>query len=578
MESDDTIAANTIPTVEDRGMERGLGTLRYKFGELIGRGGMGEVVSARDEQIGRTVAVKRLRDATPEAVVRFLREAHVQGRLEHPAVVPVHELSHDERGPFFVMKQLAGVTLADVIGKLAEGDPGARAKYSRQRLLRDFAEICLAIEFAHTKGVVHRDLKPANIVLGEFGEVYVLDWGIARVLHDTQAESFDTLDTLDGGETQAGAILGTPGYMSPEQVAGDDTLDGRADVYALGCMLFEILALEPLHPRGAEGIASAVAGIDARPSRRMGGIPPELDAACVAAVAPRDARIGSARALGDLVQRFLDGDRDLALRRELAKAELAAAREAMAKKDARAAMQAASRALALDPASREPAELVGRLMLEPPTVAPPEVEEELAKIDLAALHDARPLAFWAALSYLPGIALLYWIGFRDWSLFVGGSLACIAIATIARVARGWLLIVTVIGGNLLMLAWIARLVSPFLITPGLGVIIVMGTASHPRYVRLALIVPLALGALLVPFMLEGLGLLHSTVAIAGGDVELHTTATNLTTTPTLVALVLLTAMMYTTAGVLASAEARTRRAAQRAVQIQKWQLRQLVPG
>ena len=167
---------------------------RYRMESVIGRGGMGEVVSARDEQIGRAVAIKRMTsdDPSPAAIARVLREARIQGRLEHPAVVPVHELWRDGRGqPFFVMKQLTGTTLFDVLARIEAGDAETIARFSRQHLLRAFAEICLAIEFAHTRGVVHRDLKPTNIMLGDFGEVYVLDWGIARVIGDSADRARD---------------------------------------------------------------------------------------------------------------------------------------------------------------------------------------------------------------------------------------------------------------------------------------------------------------------------------------------------------------------------------------------------
>ncbi len=293
--TDDTVAATEpVATTSDTPAR----FARYRPGGVIGRGGMGEVVSARDEQIGRSVAIKRMRghDAPPEAVARFLREARIQGRLEHPAIVPVHELHDTGDEPFFVMKQLAGTTLADVI-----------AERPRNVLLRAFVEVCLAIEFAHTRGVIHRDLKPANIMLGDFGEVYVLDWGIARVAGEEALRSnFADVDTLEGGATEAGTVLGTPGYMSPEQIRGDADLDGRSDVYALGCILFEILAGKPLHPRGQAGLASALVGSDERPSRHA-DVPPELDAVCVTATAvAREARFASARALADAVQRYLD--------------------------------------------------------------------------------------------------------------------------------------------------------------------------------------------------------------------------------------------------------------------------------
>jgi len=369
---------------------------RYEVEDVLGRGGMGEVLSARDAQIGRLVAIKRLRVLEPsdDVIARFLREARIQGRLEHPAVVPVHELWHEPGGrPFFVMKQLAGLTLAEVLPSLVESDAAIAERFSPQRLLRAFADICLALEFAHTRGVIHRDLKPANIMLGDFGETYVLDWGIARVSDgpDAARASFADIDTMDGGDTIAGAILGTPGYIAPEQIRGDLDLDGRADIYALGCILFEILALESLHPRGHAALSTALVGVDARPSVRAPerAIPPELDAICVRATAlERDGRFATARQLGEAVQRYLDGNRDTAMRKQLAADELAVARAALARGDdadaRRDAMRAAARALALDPTDRAPADLVGALMLQSPRETAPEGEVELERLGLGA--------------------------------------------------------------------------------------------------------------------------------------------------------------------------------------------------
>jgi serine/threonine protein kinase len=146
---------------------------RYRVQRRIGKGGMGEVMLARDEQLGRDVAIKRMRAANPSerAIQRFLREATVQGRLEHPSIVPVHEIGRDSDGlPFFVMKKLAGDSLEKIL---------VEDKLSQQRVLRAFVEVCHAIELAHQRGVVHRDLKPDNIMIGDLGEVYVVDWGVA---------------------------------------------------------------------------------------------------------------------------------------------------------------------------------------------------------------------------------------------------------------------------------------------------------------------------------------------------------------------------------------------------------------
>ena len=163
------------PTIDDgaRGAapEPRIGAERYRIGERIGRGGMGEVLAARDEHLGREVAIKRMRAEAPTAIqmTRFLHEARIQGRLDHPAIVPVHDVGFDGRGrPYFAMKKLAGTTLSAIL-KAREAP--------RRRLLRAFADVCLAVEFAHVRGVIHRDLKPDNVILGDSGEVYVLDWG-----------------------------------------------------------------------------------------------------------------------------------------------------------------------------------------------------------------------------------------------------------------------------------------------------------------------------------------------------------------------------------------------------------------
>ncbi|HEY0991488.1 MAG TPA: serine/threonine-protein kinase, partial [Kofleriaceae bacterium] len=259
---------------------------RYRLARLIGKGGMGEVIAARDEQVGRDVAIKRMRASAPSerAIKRFLREASIQGRLEHPAIVPVHEIGHDSDGlPFFVMKKLTGITLGKILVTAER-----REAFGLQRILRAFVDVCLAMELAHVRGVVHRDLKPDNILLGDYGEVYILDWGVAKIIGEDDDGEFADVGSGSGEHaTAAGTTIGTPGYMPPEQACGSRNIDGRTDIYALGCVLFEILSGEPLHPRGTEGMHSALSGGESRPSRRAPGreIAPELDALCVAATA-----------------------------------------------------------------------------------------------------------------------------------------------------------------------------------------------------------------------------------------------------------------------------------------------------
>src|SRR5258707_2754121 len=230
---DPTIVPDTIADGPQRPSASKLAPAGYAIGELLGKGGMGEVLLAEDCRIGRKVALKRMRAANPseEALARFLREARIQARLDHPAIVPVHELGYDADGrPYFTMKRLAGTTLQATLD-----DPAA----SEKAMLRAFVDVCLAIELAHSQHVIHRDLKPSNIVLGNYGEVYVLDWGISRLVDERDAPSKgEAVAPDDAGATLAGAVLGTPGYIAPELVHGEP-IDTRADVVALGCILFE---------------------------------------------------------------------------------------------------------------------------------------------------------------------------------------------------------------------------------------------------------------------------------------------------------------------------------------------------
>jgi serine/threonine-protein kinase len=373
MGTDDVTDGSTDGPTTDERPARGsfprlrIASDRYRIGESIGHGGMGEVYAAHDEQLGRDVAIKRLRasDPTDRQITRFLREARIQARLDHPAIVPVHEVGRDVGGlPFFAMKKLAGTTLADIL---------RAGPVPLQRLLRAFADVCLAVELAHTRGVIHRDLKPENILLGDFGEVYVLDWGVAKVAGGGPED----FDDLRGPHTVTGTVIGTPSYMSPEQARDSAGVDARADVFSLGRVLAAILS-------------------------RTDEPPPELLAlAGAATVDDRDARIASARELGEQVQRYLDGDRDLELRRKLARAHLDHARAAfaagLADSDRPVAIRAASSAMALDPTLTGAAELVGRLMLEPPRDTPAAVEDAIRADDTDWTWTQSKAATWVNL-------------------------------------------------------------------------------------------------------------------------------------------------------------------------------------
>ena len=234
---------------------------RYERGREIGRGGMGKILEAVDKPLRRSVALKVLvRLGDEESQKRFIREARITGELQHPSIVPVHELNVDEKGElFYTMKFVRGVTLLDILQNLARRDAETLRRYSLSSLLTIFQKVCDAVAFAHSQPqpVIHRDLKPENVMVGNYGEVLVMDWGAAKILRsnsgtDESGSSAEASEPVTNGElttdvfvTQAGSVMGTPGYMAPEQARGDAaSADERTDIYALGGILYALLTRE----------------------------------------------------------------------------------------------------------------------------------------------------------------------------------------------------------------------------------------------------------------------------------------------------------------------------------------------
>ncbi|MGB0580258.1 MAG: WD40 repeat domain-containing serine/threonine protein kinase [Limisphaerales bacterium] len=231
---------------------------RYKVGKEIARGGMGAVLDARDNSLDRDVAMKVMvleLGASTESRERFIREAKVLGLLEHPNIVPIHELGHDEQGRlFYTMKKVQGRTLQAVIKGLEQRDPATVKEFGLDQLLSGFRKICDAIGFAHSRGVIHRDLKPENVMIGAFGEVLVMDWGLAKILGEEETEitpdltATSNVSTADSSKnlTMEGAVMGSPRYMPPEQACGRTAdINERSDVFSLGGILYSILTLRP---------------------------------------------------------------------------------------------------------------------------------------------------------------------------------------------------------------------------------------------------------------------------------------------------------------------------------------------
>ncbi|MDQ3033593.1 MAG: serine/threonine protein kinase, partial [Myxococcota bacterium] len=299
---DDPALAATITPAEASGLRGAMregATLtaehpgRYHRETEIGRGGMGRVVQVHDAHLGREVAMKELLSQqggegaalSIGAVARFLREARITGQLEHPGIVPVHELGQRADGTiYYTMKRIRGRSLASV---LREKDAGAGALGARLELIRAFRDVCEAIAYAHSRGVVHRDLKPDNVMVGEFGETLVVDWGLAKVRGDGDPRAGDIerrvqlLRGADAAQTVDGHAIGTPAYMSPEQARGDvETIDERTDVWGLGAILFEILTgRAPYVGESAMDVLSRVLADPAPRAREvLPEVPPELAA------------------------------------------------------------------------------------------------------------------------------------------------------------------------------------------------------------------------------------------------------------------------------------------------------------
>ncbi|MFO0547839.1 MAG: bifunctional serine/threonine protein kinase/MFS transporter [Polyangiaceae bacterium] len=453
---------------------------RYDDRGLLGVGGMGEVRLVRDRWMGRDVALKVIRDEAlghENVRARFLREIRVQGQLEHPGIVPVYDVgSTNDNEVFFTMRRIRGETLADILAKLAKGDAPTTKRMSRRKLLAAFTAVCNVVHYAHSRGVVHRDLKPANVMLGDYGEVYVLDWGVAKVV-GVEEPDFDAFDDVS---TARGKIVGTIAYMAPEQARGEE-VDRRADVYALGSILFEILALEPLLVETSirAALKAILAGIDGHPSKRRpsANIPVELDRTCARATAlDPAARFATARELSDAVEQFLDGDRDLERRREIGQVYMAAARSAMRATSTSphasrlAAMRDLLRAVALAPEERAPVDELAHLILDPPGMMPAEAIKEKQAQDDAARSEGSLLAYRGFASFLLTLPMVIVAGVRaPWFIAIGFAVvvgaALYARQLYARRATNTSAFLTLLALASVIVISQAAWLGPFVLTP-----------------------------------------------------------------------------------------------------------------
>ncbi len=336
------MAEEAVPDEEDNAVgaaQLGESAERYRWLSEINRGGVGVILGARDPVIGRKVAIKVLRpdlERDERVLAEFAQEARVTGQLDHPNIVPIYDFGDGERSPFLVMKWIAGKTLAELLRRERQpAQPLDRLRYLVQIVLR----LCDALSFAHRRGVIHCDIKPENVMVGDHGQIYLMDWGMALLMTDRArssappaaglsgsrstapppsgesassepANDHDSLVRSEGHTLESGQARGTPAYMAPEQMFGLlDEIDERTDVFGLGGILCEILVGEPPNnQRLLVGKSNSRPWTSPTHSPIWPQLPPELCRIAGKALAPRrEDRYPTVTALRAELEQFLDG-------------------------------------------------------------------------------------------------------------------------------------------------------------------------------------------------------------------------------------------------------------------------------
>ncbi|MEM9860495.1 MAG: serine/threonine-protein kinase [Myxococcota bacterium] len=554
-------------------------TDRYAREALIDEGGMGLVLLANDRHMKRQVAVKRLRSEyadRPDLRQRFLREARVQGQLEHPGVVPIYDVGvTDDGAPFFAMKRLQGRTLHDIINRLSVRNAVEDARFPLRRRIEIFEAVCQTIMFAHHRSVVHRDLKPPNIMVGEFGEVYVLDWGIAKI------------DGEDGlvEETRVGEQMGTPGYMAPEQAVGSLDVDERTDVFALGAVLFELLTLTALFiGEPDDKVRATIQGdIDAPIERApLDAIPEALDAICRRATAfdPKE-RYADVRELHQAVVDWLAGARSAEERQRLAERYTRRAAE-LAESDPARAVRELSSALAVEP-DYAPARNRLLKILGAPEKPSPEAEAALKERGIANLVATASRTYGAYAAYLPALVFLYLAGVRSSGLWYTmlGSLIMAAITGLwVRRSPSGLSVSVSTAFGFVVLATIATIAGPFsfasamVVGNGAAWILAARANAPERW----LIFSLSVLALALPFLLHLAGLGVLPYGIEDGEIVVRPAMVAFDSVWTLAAASLATVVCLAATYALVGQAVDRLKAAEREAFLRAWRLEQLVPS
>lgn len=314
---------NTDPRLEETTVFTTDATERYRLEKIHAKGGVGRVWLARDQMLNRNVALKELRPeraGDANLATRFLQEARITGQLEHPGVIPVYELAQPEnREPFYTMRFVKGRTLSQAardFHRRCVGDTDE--SFGLLSLLNAFVRVCQTVAYAHSRNIIHRDLKGQNVILGDFGEVVVLDWGFAKRLDESDEEQEYSSDGQPDGSvnnnlTMAGEAVGTPGFMAPEQASGcNDQINTKTDVYGLGAILYEVLTGRP--PFSGDDTKEVLLKVQhddpTPPSELNEHVPPLLEQTCLKALSKSpDDRHDTATALADEVERWQEVQR-----------------------------------------------------------------------------------------------------------------------------------------------------------------------------------------------------------------------------------------------------------------------------
>jgi serine/threonine-protein kinase len=576
--------------------------------QVLGMGGMGEVRLVRDARLARDVALKMLRpDLRGHGGIeaRFLHEVSIQGQLEHPGIVPVYELDFAPDGsPFFTMKRLGGRTLAQVLSQVRQGEAEATAEFPLHRLLSVFVSVCQAMEYAHARGVLHRDLKPSNMMVGEFGEVYILDWGLAKVREQAEHLRADPrppeLRPMAKDVTEAGAAMGTLGYLAPEQYRGDLGPHTEAsDVYSLGAILFEIVVGRPLCPfKEVDSYAKWEA--DGRPLQQVPlgmDVPPELESLWREALAfePHH-RLGTVKELRQRLEKYLAGDRDMAKRRELAREHAGRAETAMASpwptgvaevEARKRALQEVSRSLVLDPDNPAARALLLRLLTSPLEQMPQDVIEERDRLADEQVRKELRLTSLTTLTPVLFFPVVMAAGIANWAFALGMlaawvvfSAACWLTARAPGRLR-WRILVPLMAGQLAMLSLVPVAGSMFFATYLLSLLMAISSIHAVRRHHGLSVLCTVVGffSVLAPLVIEQSNVWPSAIEwLPSGDaVVIHARMIRFNPAVAPYVIAVLAAAFYVVLASQLWAINRGKKAMEDAHHMQLWQLRQLAP-